>query len=501
MTDSVVVPAGWYPDPTGRHQHRYWQGATWTELVSDAGCTSNDPPVVVPPLPGVPGAPVTSPDGPVPGPPFDRPAPPDTGALPDTEILPDPPAPAGGPLPTLIVSAPAAWAPPSGPPAAVPPPPGPHGMPLPPPGYPVDPLAAQPSPGPRRRWWIWSVAIVGVLLLVSGVGTWVISTRPGPSPVGLAALKVTSGSASLVWLPPRAGKRPQRYVVQRDGVEVTRTTGDTSYTDTDLSALTDYRYRVLAVVEGKLSSPTAEIVVHTLPESPRGLASGEVTMTSVVVNWSAPSGPRPDSYIVLRNGSEAATLSADTLTYKDTSLTPMTDTGYTVIAVTRGQRSDPTPTLAVTTLAPPVADARLQHSWDVTVRITKSTGSRAKVGLTDTGNWIFAPKCAIGACTVEVSGDLAGRPFSMTLNRSGALYKGSGKAHIARCGTKDISNNLNLTVKVTAGDISDSTWTASNWTGNLALSIPYTTSGNYYCPAQTITFAVSPDDVTADPTT
>ncbi len=34
---------GWLPDPTGRHQLRYWTGANWTDSVSDGGATENDP--------------------------------------------------------------------------------------------------------------------------------------------------------------------------------------------------------------------------------------------------------------------------------------------------------------------------------------------------------------------------------------------------------------------------------------------------------------------------
>lgn len=37
------VPAGWHQDPTGRHQHRYWGGAQWTDQVADGGSTSTDP--------------------------------------------------------------------------------------------------------------------------------------------------------------------------------------------------------------------------------------------------------------------------------------------------------------------------------------------------------------------------------------------------------------------------------------------------------------------------
>jgi hypothetical protein len=40
---SNTTPANWYPDPKGRHQHRYWDGMTWTDHVSDNGITSIDP--------------------------------------------------------------------------------------------------------------------------------------------------------------------------------------------------------------------------------------------------------------------------------------------------------------------------------------------------------------------------------------------------------------------------------------------------------------------------
>jgi hypothetical protein len=28
---------GWYPDPTGRHEQRYWDGAVWTDAVVSNG--------------------------------------------------------------------------------------------------------------------------------------------------------------------------------------------------------------------------------------------------------------------------------------------------------------------------------------------------------------------------------------------------------------------------------------------------------------------------------
>lgn len=38
-----LAEAGWYPDPAGRHQHRYWKGRRWTDQVADNGVVANDP--------------------------------------------------------------------------------------------------------------------------------------------------------------------------------------------------------------------------------------------------------------------------------------------------------------------------------------------------------------------------------------------------------------------------------------------------------------------------
>ena len=34
---------GWQPDPTGRHEHRFWDGTRWTDDVADRGVASVDP--------------------------------------------------------------------------------------------------------------------------------------------------------------------------------------------------------------------------------------------------------------------------------------------------------------------------------------------------------------------------------------------------------------------------------------------------------------------------
>lgn len=45
----MTTPADWYPDPFGRHDHRYWNGAQWTDHVATAGQQAIDSNVVATP--------------------------------------------------------------------------------------------------------------------------------------------------------------------------------------------------------------------------------------------------------------------------------------------------------------------------------------------------------------------------------------------------------------------------------------------------------------------
>jgi hypothetical protein len=43
MSSSTTWAPGWFPDPTGRHDHRWWDGVEWTAHVADAGTAGKDP--------------------------------------------------------------------------------------------------------------------------------------------------------------------------------------------------------------------------------------------------------------------------------------------------------------------------------------------------------------------------------------------------------------------------------------------------------------------------
>lgn len=56
MSSDPPQAPGWYADPHGRHERRYWDGSTWTERVADGGASGTDP-IGAPPPPPAAGGP------------------------------------------------------------------------------------------------------------------------------------------------------------------------------------------------------------------------------------------------------------------------------------------------------------------------------------------------------------------------------------------------------------------------------------------------------------
>lgn len=143
MSDNQQVPTGWYPDPTGRHELRYWAQGRWQASVSNANRVSGDPvgtATFPPPAVGVTAgaaaivdaAPAPAqPSAAAPAPSSDAPAP-TAGPGPAPPLAPTPgPDPTPAPDPSPATPGPAApLAPPAASPAATaaapPPPTAPH---------------------------------------------------------------------------------------------------------------------------------------------------------------------------------------------------------------------------------------------------------------------------------------------------------------------------------------------------------------------------------------
>jgi hypothetical protein len=150
----------------------------------------------------------------------------------------------------------------------------------------------------------------------------------------------------------------------------------------------------------------------------------------------------------------------------------------------------------VNTKAPPVSAARWQGRWTVNIKITKGAdalrGNGAK-GWTEA--WVATPKCAAGPCTVRLTGGLNRRTFKATLTRKGAVYTGTTKADIFRCGKPvdavPIKSTLTIQVTVTKGQPVNRAWLAGAWNGRLEISSPFTSTSTFYCNAFNLTTSVS----------
>jgi hypothetical protein len=371
---------------------------------------------------------------------------------------------------------------------------------------PSAPPAKVAPPEHRRRWWV--IAVAAVAAIVLAVVGWLVWSSWVPSAPGTpTAATVTATSVELQWTASTEGPTVDAYVVQRDGAEVGTVDGSTTtYLDQGLVPDSSHSYAIVAGSGDKRSDPSTELVVRTLPGAPTSLEVAERTTTSVTIAWSSPtSGRTPDGFVVLRNGSEVATVEGAVLSYRDTGLTPVTSYTYTVVTVQGDLQSSPSAPLEVTTKSPAVSSAQLTGDYGVEGKITgaqagTTLGGSAAEGQTFSGTWTFEPQGTGTPSTlspVEVTGTFAGHPFTMTLKPSDGTWTGSTKAHITHCdtpgGSKDVTNTVNLSLKVKAADVVSGDWAATSWTGTMKLATPYTAVGTtgWYCPSATLTASLT----------
>lgn len=231
--------------------------------------------------------------------------------------------------------------------------------------------------------------------------------------------------------------------------------------------------------------------------SPVRLMADSSTTSSAAFHWARPpTGPAPDKYVIFRDSKRIGSVPATVTSYKDTGLAPATPYRYAVASALGSQRSAKPAVITVTTLTPPVSAARLQGPWSVQMKIVKqAAGATPKVGTMWIAMWRFQPKCTAGPCAVVLSGDAGGdkpHPFTVTLTRAGAVYRGTARAHISRCGSVDVRDTIRVRITIKNAGVEGRAWTALSWAGTMVKSIPYTPVGaNGYCPAQSTREAIS----------
>jgi hypothetical protein len=225
---------------------------------------------------------------------------------------------------------------------------------------------------------------------------------------------------------------------------------------------------------------------------PTGLSTGPSTASSIEFRWARPPiGPLPDKYLILSDGTVAGSVAGTVTSYRQAGLDPATPYQYHVVAVRGGKRSPQSAPLTVTTLTPPISQARLQGPWVVGA---KNTGP-ATGGQNGSLFWQFSPACAVGACDVILDEQDGLPSFKVKLTRAGAVYKGQTVATLSPCGSGASSfpdpATLTIRIRVTTAVGENHVWAATSWIGTMVGTYQYVSSGAFYCPAATFTASLT----------
>lgn len=330
---------------------------------------------------------------------------------------------------------------------------------------------AEPAPSGDRAWGVHASPadppVAGAPPATTTAGTY--QARDMPSPAQRPAPEIAV-PASVV--PARGAAAPGATAKQRSRRQHSRW------------PRSRWRRRVIAVsaVVALLGIATGAViwalwVRHPGPPvaQPTRLTAGPATDTSVAISWSAPStGPLPTQYLILRNGSVTGSVPGTTTSYRALGLTPGTSYLYQVQAVRGGRRSARSSPVTVTTITPPPSVAVLSGTDTVHYKDVRSYGLDSTPNL-GTDIWSFTPRCAAGACSVNLAGEVEGSQFTATLQRSGAVYRGKTTLkHYVDCGSVSYKSNLTIQVTVRAGRPAGRKWLAASWAGRLVLYSPST---------------------------
>src|SRR5439155_21910 len=145
-------------------------------------------------------------------------------------------------------------------------------------------------------------------------------------PTGLTATPVSTTQINLSWSPSTDPDSPVAgHKIYRNNTQVGTTTGN-SYSDTGLTANTNYFYTVSAYdPSGNVSAQSSAISATTLadttaPSVPSGLSATSVSMSQINLTWTTSTDPDSavEGYRIHRNNTQVGI--ATGTAYSDTSL-------------------------------------------------------------------------------------------------------------------------------------------------------------------------------------
>ena len=228
---------------------------------------------------------------------------------------------------------------------------------------------------------------------------------------------------------------------------------------------------VVAVIVGTRSNPDASPSVPpdgapAVPElgAPTGLTADRAAFR-VRLTWEGSDGD-VKIYRITRNGDVVATVPTGRTHWLDTGVFPESRYRYAVRALDAfGVPSRPT-TIAVRTPSAPLALARVQGLYNVTLTTDSKFGYGTFSARHNTG-WRFVPLCDEGACDVDWR-DTNSHELTARLDRTGASYEGSdsGRFNI-QCNGHPLVSTLTIRLHVTRAKAVGDTWRAAALEGHV----------------------------------
>ncbi|HEY7401088.1 MAG TPA: hypothetical protein VH989_09345 [Actinomycetota bacterium] len=183
----------------------------------------------------------------------------------------------------------------------------------------------------------------------------------------------------------------------------------------------------------------------------------------VELSWDVPTDFEVDHYEVARNGLTIVQ-NVTTNAFADDEAEPGMTYRYRVHGVDAAGAATGSATAALTTGAPPLADARLLGKFIAKLHLTDQ--DNLKSGASGGGAlFAFEPNCKQGACDAKIKIDTS----SATLRRHQATYEGTLRApfHLKSCTGGTIVETLVFELEVTKATSIHHVWRASRLEGTL----------------------------------
>ena len=185
------------------------------------------------------------------------------------------------------------------------------------------------------------------------------------APTNLTATAEDNDSIKLTWTDN--SNNENNFTIWRkkgsDALSFLTKTSNNHYTDTGLTANTEYHYEVNATNEIGVSGGTEDnaTTLKTPPTAPSNITFSDINQTSVTINWTDNSN-NEENFLIYKDGTLSSTENNDTTTKKITGLTQNTTYTFIVSAKNNGGENNSSSASVTTLKDKPTAPSDLNYT-------------------------------------------------------------------------------------------------------------------------------------------